>query len=186
MEKSLPRPQPLTAPTWSWASTLFNRFGPGDFSFCNKCLVTGKEWFLICVENVDVKPATVNPFGPMKPNATVVISGALSSGFLRYGTHQRTFVVHEIGTEIEFFSNYNLQSSDKYYVPPGAGLVCVYWDSTVISDFHMDSRILILRPAGEQTQKYERIGLKKNYGALAIEMRKNVSVIARKRTITLV
>ncbi|KAI1152464.1 heterokaryon incompatibility protein-domain-containing protein [Nemania diffusa] len=152
----LPRSEPLVAPTWSWASISRSRvFAPLE----NACSGRKKR-FPVHVESINVKPRTVNAYGPVNSDATIVISGALDSGLLRYGSHRHIFMNPKTGIRIEFDPDYDLCCPGQYHVPEDAALVCVYQDYHIQCDGSAGSLyVLILRRVDEPCLRYERVGM---------------------------
>ncbi len=112
--------------------------------------------FSIRVERVDVQPTTVNPYGAVNANATLVISGTTSSGFLRVSQREPIFVISVIATEMKFEPDYDFEHPGQYDVSRGTELVCLYLDYNLHTDEDNYSDGLIFRGIGEG--RYERIG----------------------------
>lgn len=153
----LPRPKPPAALAWSWASISGSRVFEPPVAACSR---NGKERFPVRVESINVRPRTVNAYGPVNSDATIVISGALGSGLLRYGVHQHTSMNPETDIRIEFDPDYDSHYPGQYHVPEDAALVCLYQDDLVQSDGSAGFLyMLILRRVGEHFLQYERIGI---------------------------
>ncbi|KAI0544281.1 heterokaryon incompatibility protein-domain-containing protein [Xylaria curta] len=148
------RPEPLAAPTWSWAS-----ISSAQLHFrarkCRACI--GKQSTQL--ESVDVRPATANPYGTVNANATLVISGTVSSGFLHLRGKRPFFVIAGTSIQFEFEPDYNLEHPGRYYVSHGTPLVCLFREHKQTDDpkgYHTEG--LILRGIIERSLRYERIG----------------------------
>ncbi|KAI1295272.1 heterokaryon incompatibility protein-domain-containing protein [Xylaria venustula] len=180
----LPRPEPQTAPTWSWASAYPTQLEGAGWQFCRTCRNDRNRACLIRIENVDVQPATVNPYGAVKANASLVISGTITSGFLRHSQSGHTFVIPGIITEIQFEPDYDFEHPGQYCIPQGSELVCLYqnchlWDEMEESIDDTLLSGLILKDIGEG--RYERIGF-----VPARYARSEESAIFQQSTLTLV
>ncbi|KAI0973569.1 heterokaryon incompatibility protein-domain-containing protein [Xylaria arbuscula] len=146
-----PRPRPQAAPTWSWASVSRIQLNWLSGQLCRTCRNDRNRVCPIRIENVDVQPATVNPYGVVKANAALVVSGTTTSGFLRLSQRRPTFVISGIINEISFLPDYNFEQPEQYCIPQGSEVVCLYRHQ-----YHDDFDGLIFRDIGEG--KYERIG----------------------------
>ncbi|KAI0412799.1 heterokaryon incompatibility protein-domain-containing protein [Xylaria grammica] len=157
MPQTLPRPEPTAAPTWSWASISSARLYSYGYQ-CRKCHTEKANAFSPRVEGVDVQPATANPYGTVNANATLVISGTLSSGILHFRQRRPFFVIPGTTTEFEFEPDYSLEHPGQYHVSQGTSLVCLYREYDQTEDPKENSTNgLIFRGLGEGLG-YERIG----------------------------
>lgn len=181
----LPRPEDSGAPTWSWGSIASNHCRGFEPHKCPKCAEFVGQIFPVKFIRADVRPATIDPYGPTKPPAEVTISAKVSPGTLRYGVYEHYVVYPKIMVmeEVAFCPDYDFRYPGKYQVQDGAALICIYHD--IVSKGLVD--FLILRVIDEQNERYQRLGFGSVYNDEAIKLKEMDSKIPfLTKTITLV